>query len=215
MANSELQRFLQSMQIGYAEWHDGLGYDLDALDRMSAEERQQVEDVLLARGAHDWRDVAALDHLGSERALSAVGDSMRSTNIDTSVEAVTRLAKRGLLTEAGVETFLLQALPRASVLNGLTKLLDFAQKHASDTVKRTLLWCALHGNDELRVSAGALAHYLYGGSSSPFDWSHRPLYLRLGSKNRDIRKSAYLELCRSVGADPDSSLPPPSSKTAP
>lgn len=198
------------MQIGYAEWHDGTGYDLGALDRMSADERQQVEELLLTRGVRDWRDVAALDHLGSERAVSALRRSTKNTNLDISIEAVTSLSKRGLLTDVEVEAFLLQALPRASIANGLTKVLNLAESHPSSNVKRTLLWCALHGNDELRVSAGALAHYLHGGASAAFDWSNRPLYLRLGSRDRGIRREAYAELCRSVGVDPDSPLPPPS-----
>jgi hypothetical protein len=33
-----LDKFLQSMKIGYVEWHDGIGYDLEALGELRGEE---------------------------------------------------------------------------------------------------------------------------------------------------------------------------------
>jgi hypothetical protein len=80
--------------------------------------------------------------------------------------------------------------------------LSLAEAHPTEAVRRRLLYCAVKGNDDLRVHAAALAHFLYGGSTASFDWTHRPLYLRLGSRVRAERQAAYEELCRSVGVDP-------------
>ena len=34
----EYQRFLDSLNIDYSKWHDGVGYDLDALRKLSPDE---------------------------------------------------------------------------------------------------------------------------------------------------------------------------------
>jgi hypothetical protein len=43
----EFQRFLDSMVIGYMQWHDGEGYDLETLAALSPEERASAETVLI------------------------------------------------------------------------------------------------------------------------------------------------------------------------
>ena len=43
------------MNIGYVEWHDGIGYDLDVLAQLSPDERIAAEDILVARCDRDWR----------------------------------------------------------------------------------------------------------------------------------------------------------------
>ena len=66
------------MNIGYVEWHDGIGYDLEALVQLSPDERIAAEDILVARCDRDWRDIEALDCLGSERALAAMASVLNS-----------------------------------------------------------------------------------------------------------------------------------------
>jgi len=46
------------MEMNYEKWHDGIGYDLDALEKMTPEELKSVETML--KGRSDWRDVEAL-----------------------------------------------------------------------------------------------------------------------------------------------------------
>src|SRR5689334_21316634 len=52
-----LDKFLQSMKIGYMEWHEGIGYDLNALRELSPDELKQIESLLIAHKDRDWRDV--------------------------------------------------------------------------------------------------------------------------------------------------------------
>ncbi len=47
--NSIVARFKASMKINYEKWHDGIGYDLELLQRASREERTTIEDILIAR----------------------------------------------------------------------------------------------------------------------------------------------------------------------
>jgi hypothetical protein len=47
MSSPNYSRFIESMNIGYMQWHDGTGYDLEALAALEDDERRQVEEVLL------------------------------------------------------------------------------------------------------------------------------------------------------------------------
>ena len=69
--SAAVRQFRDSMQIDYWKWHDGVGYDLGALRQASASERNEIEAILLDRGALDWRDVEALAVLDTPRARDA------------------------------------------------------------------------------------------------------------------------------------------------
>lgn len=198
-----MERFRRSMVIGYEEWHEGVPYELDALDELDAAERLEVEELLLARAAHDWRDVQALDRLGSERALNALEKALRVPDLNVRIEAAMCLAQRKSLSGPRLEELILEALDRATILNGMTKTLAFARKHLSATIVRKLLWCAEHGNDDVRVHAAALVHHLFRRAKSDFDWDKRPFYLRFASNDARERHAAYLELCQDIGVDPN------------
>jgi hypothetical protein len=68
-------------------------------------------------------------------------------------------------------------------------------------VLRGLLHCSVRGNDDIRVHAAALVHFLYGCSSSSFDMHFRPFYLRFASKDPAQRQDAYRELCAKIGIE--------------
>jgi hypothetical protein len=204
MASPAFDKFKQSMQIGYEQWHEGIGYDMEALAALSPEELRLAEELVVARQLADWRDIEALDQIGSERALTELAKALHLPNLDVSIEAARRLAQRGLLNEVEIEQIIVQALDRTSILNGMAKLLRFAEEHPTAAVRKKLLHSALHGNDDLRVHAAALVHFLYGASASSFDWAHRPLYLKFAAKTRRLRRAAYRELCAQIGVDPES-----------
>jgi hypothetical protein len=46
VASESFEKFRQSMSIGYAEWHDGIGYDLNAISALPPEERLRAEDLV-------------------------------------------------------------------------------------------------------------------------------------------------------------------------
>jgi hypothetical protein len=204
MASNALDKFKQSMHIGYEQWHEGIGYDMEALAALSPEELRLAEELVVARQLADWRDIEALDQIGSERALAELVRALDLPNLDVSIEAARRLKVRGLLREVEIEQIVVKALDHTSILNGMTKVLRFAEEHPTAAVRKKLLYCALHGNDDLRVHAAALVHFLYGASASSFDWAHRPLYLKFGAKAGSVRRAAYRELCAQIGVGPES-----------
>jgi hypothetical protein len=194
MPSDDFEKFKRSMNIGYEQWHDGIGYDLEALARLNSEERARALALVAERGAKDWRDVEALAALG---ALPRA--ALQSSDFQVRIRAAESLH----LSKEESETLLLATLQDATIMNGLTAVLGFAQEHDTPAVRRKLLWCALNGNDDLRVHAAALVHFFYGKAASEFDWSHRPLYLRFASKVFAERESAYRDLCAEIGVDPE------------
>ena len=42
MPNKAYQLFLDSMKIEFNQWHDGTGYDLEALGRLGSEEQASI-----------------------------------------------------------------------------------------------------------------------------------------------------------------------------
>lgn len=200
--SKEYQHFLDSMNIDYAKWHDGVGYDLDMLRKLSVDEKEKVVDVLIKHGIKDWRDIEALAEIGSEKALSAIKTALQSDRYEVRIRAIESLSEKKVASEKEVETVLVEAIPLVSILNGQTFTLRLAEKYPSSAVKRVLLWCVLYGNDDIRVHAAALIYYLYGIATSSFDWNYRTFYLRFGDKNLSNRKLAYDELCDKIQVDP-------------
>ena len=110
------------MTIGQNEWREGIGYDLDALAGLPPEDRQAAEDLLVARRAADWRDLEALDHLGSPRALRELEAALRAASVDIRIEAGRRLAGRRLPNDAEIEGLIVDALPRPRLPTEWSKL---------------------------------------------------------------------------------------------
>lgn len=202
MTTSAFDHFQRSMAVGYVQWHDGIGYALEEVAHLSAEERELAELLVLDRGAADWRDVQALDAFGSPRALAALQQALASSDLSVSLEAATRLHRRGLLSDAALDDLLIQALDHASLRNGLTQLLQMVGQHPSPAVERKLLACTLTGHQDLRAHAAALVHFLYGKAQSEFDLAHRPLYLKFNSPSLAERQQAYRALCADIGLSP-------------
>ena len=117
MPNSDFERFRASMDIGYMEWHDGIPYDLDALARLSGTERDEAERLILIRGLADWRDVDALDVLGTRQALEQLMAALQATRLETRVRAAEHLHIRGSVDDDELERIILTSLESATILN--------------------------------------------------------------------------------------------------
>ena len=196
-----MSKFVESMRVTYERWHDGTGYDLEALDGLAADEKREVEDLLVSRKKPDWRDIEALDHLGTRRALAKIEGALKSTDLVTRAQAAEKLRVRHLLNDDRMEALILDALDSTTLLNGMTHVLALAKGLPTPAVRKKVLSKALEGNDDIRVHAAALAHHLYGGTSHPFDMTHRPFYLRFKSPKKTDRLLAFRELCALIGVD--------------
>ena len=122
--------------MDYAKWHDGVGYDLDVLRKLSTDEKEKVEDVLIAHGIKDWRDIDALAEIGSERALSAIKNALQSGTYEVRIRAIERLSEKGIISEREIETLLVETIPLVFILNGQTSTLRLAEKYPTPAVKR-------------------------------------------------------------------------------
>lgn len=72
MGSEAYERFMASTDIDYERWHDGVGYDLEALGALGGRERAEAQQWLLARAGNDWRDLEGLLALGSDTACAVV-----------------------------------------------------------------------------------------------------------------------------------------------
>ena len=203
---ADLSRFVSSMNISYAQWRDGEGYDLEALSQLQGDDLRAAEDLLVARKLADWRDVEALDRIGSERAIAELMKGIESNDFTVRGEALVRLMIRRLLSDAQIDEAIVSALPSASLVNGLMKLLGLASSHRSPAVRKEVLRTALDGAEDARFHAAAAAHFIHGGSSSMSDMTFRPLYLRFSNEARSERVAAFRELCGLINLDSDALL---------
>ena len=195
-------RFMASTNVGYEQWHDGIGYDLDALARIGGDERRTVSDLLVRRvrsGEADWRDVEALDALQLPEARDVLLAALETSRPETALHIARLLTARGIATR--LDRIIAEILKGGSYGDGLSLALDLAATHATPYLRDVLLDCARDGHPNVRVHAAALCLYLAGKAEAPFDWSQRPFLLRFGDEDRETRRRAFDELCARIGAE--------------
>jgi len=194
MPTPEYQRFLDSMVIGYTQWHDGDGYDLNALAALTDEERGAAENVLITHLATkaDWRDVEALAALGTPGAMAAVKVAAKHQNSEVRNHALEVLAG-GTPEQAPpeLEDDIVRAVERGA--------LDLAERHPTPRVKRALLDCARLAPATTRVNAAAMLMYLCGKAEEAFDWNQRPFFLRFATEDNQELRAAWMELRERTG----------------
>lgn len=196
MASAAYDRFIESTKIGFDEWHDGTGYDIDAIAEATPEERGNIETMLLPRCPDDWRAVEALAALGTPRALEAVRACLNAADPVIRVAAARELHENGELTDLGP---VLTAALRSGNSSAFSQALDMIGWHKVRTAEPALLRICAGGDGEEACHCAAMLFYLHGLSESAFDWNHRPFFLRFNTTDEAERKTAYIELCRKLG----------------
>jgi hypothetical protein len=193
-----LKRFLASMIIDYEKWHDGVGYDLDALQELSDDELEQVETKLINHSPRDWRDIEALACIDSPRARKTVEAALQDP--DPKVRQEAREHAPDKIHPADRERRLIQLLETAHLYGGLSEAIDEAEEFHPPAVIDTLLRGALRRDGGAAVHFAALLCFLHGKAAEPFDWNHRPFYLRFHDTGK-AREAAFRELCDRCGID--------------
>jgi HEAT repeat protein len=153
-----LNRFRASMATGYEQWHDGVGYDLDALRDMTPEERAstslEVRTRLASAGATpDWRDMEAAHALELTDSLRALLDH---PDAEVRLRAA-RYAGGGEEAEAILCQALLGDDPAAA-----SKALDDVCDHPTERVRQAVI-TLLRRVDENFIWAGYVALEVFGG----------------------------------------------------
>lgn len=192
--NSVPARFQAGMSMDYEKWRDGTGYDLSLLKQATPGELDTIENLVLRHAPRDWRDVEVLAALGVQRprVRAALLDALRGEDVVARM-AVHRHAPELLTNEERVHS-LVKALEGACVYGGLTQaLMEVREFHPPEVI--AALWRGLMKPDGgTATHFAAMLAFLHGKASSPFDWKHRPFFLRFNTENMDERTQAVREL---------------------
>lgn len=190
-------KFIASMVMNFDKWHDGIGYDLEALARLEGAERKEVEQMLRSRAGNDWRDKEALAALGSKPAVSALKKQFRDgRTLRDRVDAAAELLDLGRLDD--VAPVLSEAVQADGEFSLFSRAMDLIGWHKVIGTLPALLTVAKSGPGEKAVNAAAMACFLKGITEEPFDWDMRPFFLRFNDGDAE-RKKAYPELLEKLG----------------
>jgi hypothetical protein len=83
----------------------------------------------------------------------------------------------------------------------LSETIDEIEEFHPPAVIDALFRGALKRDGEAAVHFAALLFFLHGKAEEPFDWNHRPFFLRFHSTGKE-RTEVFRELCKTVGVDP-------------
>ncbi len=202
---SPMRRFESSMVMDFDKWHDGVGYDLDALRAMSAAEKKSAEAMLLRRGARDWRDIEALACLDTPETRAVIQAAINSPNPEVR-NAVTRCAAH-LIPDSARTISLVRGLESANFFGGLTQTLDQVAGYHPPLVVDALVRGTIGRSGDVAVHFAAMLCYIYGQATEPFDLDQRPFFLRFNTENHGEREAVFRELCGKIGVDAGRYLP--------
>jgi hypothetical protein len=191
-ADSPLGKFQRSMAIDYYKWHDGDGYDLDAIAAASPEERAVIEDILLNRKMADWRDAEALAALDTPSG----NDALRAAffHVDAQIRAAIVRCAPKLITDHERTESLVRALENATLGGDLSQALDDAADFHPKEVVDALFRGVQQRDGQTAVLFAAMLMFVHGKADEPFDWNQRPFFLRFNTQNRAERDAVVAEL---------------------
>lgn len=208
---SPLQRFEKSMEIDYEKWHDGVGYDIDAIKLASPTELKEIEQMLVRHNPRDWRDIEALSQIDTKTAWETIKDAIDDPNPTVRI-AVTRFAPN-LVSNRKRSQSLIQALQSAEIFGGLSQALDDIEEYHPNEIKEALIEGLLSREGEVAVLFAAMLFYIYGKATEPFDMKQRPFFPRFNTENKEDRVQVFLELCKQLKFDPEKYLAPKDSES--
>jgi hypothetical protein len=199
MPSPAYDRFIASMSLDFDAWHDGTGYDLDALDELKGEERKAVETLLVGRKDEDWRDTEALARLGTKKAKAALKASTQGPNVQVRLKAARALAAAG--EDNDLEDQIVYGLTTGELYGGLAQAELLAEEHRGPKITRALLQGALCSNDGRAVRFVGLLFYHHGLTREAFAWSKRPYFLEFLTEDPAERRRLFDDLCEKLGVD--------------
>jgi len=184
------------MKIGFEEWHDGIGYDIEAIRIASQAERDAIEQVLINHNPRDWRDIEALSEINTKCAREAIKKAIRDPNPVVRV-AVARFAP-DLITDNERTQSIVDALEKAELFSGLSQVLDEVESYHPKEVKEALIRGLLNRKGDVAVLFAAMLFHLFGRAKRPFDIKQRHYFLRFNTQDRKERIDLFRELCQKL-----------------
>ena len=188
---SVVDEFRASMHVDYEKWHDGIGFDLSAIERASDAERAEI--VALLVPANSWREVEALAAIDSEKARDALRKALTtgSTEVRT---AVTSYAP-WIASKSERTATLIHSLRHADIYGGLSSALDQVEHFHPQEIIDELFRGLLVRPGEIATNFAGMLAFIYKKGDSAFDWNHRPLFMKFNSDDGAERRAALSELC--------------------
>jgi hypothetical protein len=199
-----LQRFKESMKIGFEEWHDGLGYNIAAIKIASQAELDKIEQILINHNPRDWRDIEALAEINTKSARKTIKEAIKDSNPVVRL-AVTRFAS-DLITDNERKQSLIDAIQNVEIFNGFSNMLSEIERYHPKEVKEALINGLLNRKGDVAVHYAAMLFYLFGKAKKPFDWKQRPFFLRFNTEDRKERVKVFRELCQKLKISPEKYL---------
>jgi hypothetical protein len=202
--NTAVGRFVQSMQIDFEKWHDGIGYDIDILRKATPEELVAIENLLINRPVSDWRDVEALAALDSPRARTVLKKTLLHGNHELRAAVINHAPH--MVSDSERTVSLVAALNSADIYGGLSQALDQVEEFHPPEVIDALFRGLLERDGEAAVNFAGMLMFIHGKTSEPFDWDQRPFFLLFHADKPAERREHFRELCRRIDVDADSVL---------
>jgi hypothetical protein len=197
-----LRAWDQSRHLDYERWREGIGYDLDALRRMTPTERESVE-LGLVHGIDGWREVQALAAIDTRRARDALARVLRDGRPSLRMAVLRHAPKVAAAAgEVVVTEALIDAIALGEFFDGLSEALsEVLHFHPPDVIEA--LWRALAERPG-RIAAHVAARLacLHGLTEEPFDWALRPFFLSFNTEDPIARRAAIGELRQRIAAAP-------------
>ena len=192
------KRFLDSMEMNYEKWHDGIGYDLNAVDEMTQEDRDSIVEMLSANLDEPWRVFEVLEHVNTPKAIATINRALTHPSLEVRI-AASRFAKDA---DTDRERILIEALESSDIYGGLSQALDEVETFHPKGIVDALLRGLLKRGDSGAVNFAGMLLYIHGKADSSFDWDYRPLFLRFQTDDLKEREKAFIEICRIIEVDP-------------
>jgi len=197
-SGAAVKQFLDSMVIDYEKWHDGIGYDLSAIDQMTPAEIESITKLLVSTQPPTWRELEALNHINTSAAQEAIRAALKHPSREVRVAAARY--------SDDPESALIDALEHSDIYGGLSQTLDQIQNFHPPAIIDALLHGVIKRDGEAAVHFAAMLFYLHGKADSAFDWNHRPFFLKFHTTDLDERKALFVDLCKTIGVDADKYL---------
>ncbi len=197
-SDSMYDRFVRSSRIDADNWRDPQ-HDLEALRLASPAERRRMEQFLIQRGIRHIIDVEALALLDTPPAKAALMAAFRSGS-NAIRAAVARLVPE-VIQEHERQSELISRIAVCDAYDGLDLTLDQIQATHPPEVIAAMLKRIAQDPGVAAVHFVALLYFMYGIAEEPFDWSHRPFFLRFNAGDEIDREDAFRELCQNISQD--------------
>lgn len=193
-------KFIRSTNLSYEDWHEGNPYDMDTFRALPPAERDAVVRHLgdLHSPNYDWRDIEVFEAANTPESIEILKQALTASKAETRLRAASTLHDMGL--HPALTQTLIEELSHVEIYNGLTFAFGLLDDHYTPALKPVLLR-AIESRPDVAVNLAAKLYQLVGKSDEEFDWSMRPLFLRLGAHNTDEeRAAAFKEFSQLIDA---------------